>query len=91
MSIKVIIPSPFQKLTANNHTVEVEAGNIGEMIANLERRFPGLKSRLYDEKGVLHKFINIYINEEDIRFLQKEATSLKNNDEVMIIPAIAGG
>lgn len=91
MPIQVIIPSPYQKLTAHNQRVEVEAANIKEMIEKLEQKFPGLKARICDEKDRLHKFINLYVNSDDIRFLQRENTSLKNGDEVLIIPAIAGG
>jgi len=91
MPVKVNIPSPFQRLTANNHQVKVEAANILDMLDNLEKEFPGFKSRICDAKGRLHKFINIYINAEDIRFLHKEETALKDGDEVLIIPAMAGG
>jgi sulfur-carrier protein len=91
VAIKIIIPAPFQALTSHNHEVEVGAKSIKEMVENLNRKFPGLKSRLCDEKGILRQSINIYVNEQDIRFLSQEATVLKNGDEVAIIPAIAGG
>lgn len=91
MSIKVRIPTPLQKLTKDKAEVEAEAKDVKELIADLEKSFPGIKDRLCDEKGVLRRFINIYINEEDIRFLQRESTLLKDGDEVSIIPAIAGG
>lgn len=91
MSIKVRIPTPLQKLTKNNPEVEAQGSDIKELIADLEKKFPGIKERLCDEGGSLRRFINIYVNEEDIRFLQRDATLLKDGDEVSIIPAIAGG
>ncbi len=91
MSIKVRIPTPLQKLTKDKTDVSVEAKNIRELIDGLENNFPGIKERLCDEKGALRRFINIYVNEEDIRFLNLDKTILKDGDEVSIIPAIAGG
>ncbi|MDP1853397.1 MAG: MoaD/ThiS family protein [Candidatus Omnitrophota bacterium] len=91
MSIKVRIPAPLQKLTQNKVEVEVEAGNINELVDDLEKRFPGVKARICDENGKIRRFINFYVNNEDIRFLKGYDTELKNNDEVSIIPAIAGG
>ncbi|NQT95150.1 MAG: MoaD/ThiS family protein [Candidatus Omnitrophica bacterium] len=91
MAIKVRIPTPLQKLTNNQAEVESEGKNVKELIDNLESSFPGIKERLCDEAGKARKFINIYVNEEDIRFLQREDTALKDSDEVSIIPAIAGG
>lgn len=91
MSIKVRVPTPLQKFTKDNAEVPVEGNNIKELIENLEKNYPGIKERLCDESGKLRRFINIYVNEEDIRFLQKDETLLKDGDEVSIIPAIAGG
>lgn len=91
MPITVRIPTPLQKLTQNKAEIEVNGANIGELINNLEKDFPGIKERIYDETGKIRRFINIYVNEEDVRFLQREETSLKDGDEVSIIPAIAGG
>lgn len=91
MSIRVRVPTPLQKLTKEQAEVEAKGKNIKELIDDLEKNFPGIKARLYDEKGDLRRFINIYVNEEDIRFLQGDKTSLKQGDEVSIIPAIAGG
>lgn len=91
MSIKVRIPTPLQKLTKDQAEVEVKASNIKELITDLDKNFPGIKERICDDTGKIRRFINIYINEEDIRFLQKDETSLKDGDEVSIIPAIAGG
>ena len=91
MAIKVRIPTPLQKLTNNQSEVQIEAANINELLAELEKRHPGIKERLCDGEGKLRRFVNIYVNEEDIRFLQGQETSLKDGDDVSIIPAIAGG
>lgn len=91
MSIKVRIPMPLQKFTNNQAEVSAEGGNITELIENLEKNFPGIRERVYDENNKLRKFINVYVNEEDIRFLQLDKTTLKEGDEVSIVPAIAGG
>ena len=91
MPITVRIPTPLQKLTKDKDTVECNVGDINSMIQDLENRFPGIKKRLCDEEGKLRRFINIYVNDEDIRFLEMDKTPLKDGDEVSIIPAIAGG
>ena len=91
MAVKVIIPTPLQKLTKNRTDVEANGSNIRELIDDLEKNFPGLKERICDETGKIRRFINIYVNEEDVRFLKQDNTSLKDGDEVSIIPAIAGG
>jgi molybdopterin synthase sulfur carrier subunit len=89
--IKVRIPTPLRPLTKGQGEVESTAANIVDMIGSLDATYPGLKSRLCDEKGDLRRFVNIYVNEEDIRFLNGKETSLKDGDEVSIVPAIAGG
>lgn len=91
MAIKVRIPTPLQKLTQNQGEVEVSGATIKAALADLETKYPGMKERLYDEKGTLRRFINFYINDEDIRFLKGDATELKEGDELSIVPAIAGG
>ena len=91
MAVKVRIPTPLQKLTNNTGEVHVDAKNINEMLNELERQCPGIKERLCDAEGKLRRFVNIYVNEEDIRFLQGQETALKDNDDISIIPAIAGG
>jgi molybdopterin synthase sulfur carrier subunit len=91
MSITVRIPTPLQKLTQNQAEVKANGANIKELIEDLEKNFPGIKERIYDETGEIRRFINIYVNEEDMRFLQQDATPLKDGDEVSMIPAIAGG
>jgi len=91
MSITVRIPTPLQKLTGDRAEVTASGRTVLELIEDLDRQFPGFKDRLCDAKGKLRRFVNIYVNEEDIRFLNQEATPLKDGDEVSIIPAIAGG
>lgn len=91
MSVKVRIPTPLQKLTRDQAEVTVSAKNVKELLETLERQYPGMKARLCDEAGRVRRFVNIYLNEEDIRFLNQESTALKDGDEVSIVPAIAGG
>lgn len=91
MAIKVRIPTPLQKFTKDKVEVEAQGKDIQALLEDMEKSFPGIKERLCDEKGKLRRFINIYVNEEDIRFLQMDKTPLKDGDEVSIIPAIAGG
>jgi molybdopterin synthase sulfur carrier subunit len=91
MPKKVRIPTPLRKLTNNEEMVEVNAATIGAAIQELQTRFPGIAERLVDDKGEVRRFVNVYVNEEDIRFLQNRETPLKDGDEISIIPAIAGG
>jgi sulfur-carrier protein len=91
MAVKVLIPTPLQKLTRDQATVECNATDINGLLADLEANCPGLKARLCDESGKLRRFVNFYVNSEDIRFLDNEKTALKDGDEVSIVPAIAGG
>jgi len=91
MAKKVRIPTPLRKLTNNEEVVEVDAATIHDVIAELQARYPGFKERLLDETGAVRRFVNVYVNEEDIRFLQNQQTKLKDGDEISIIPAIAGG
>lgn len=89
--IKVRIPTPLRSMTGGKNEVEIAGSTIAEIIENLGEAHPGIKERLYDEAGEVRRFINIYVNEEDIRFLTGKDTPLKDGDEVSIIPAIAGG
>lgn len=89
--IKVRIPTPLRPLTKGQGEVETKASSVLEMIETLNNAHPGIKDRLCDETGELRRFVNIYVNDEDIRFLKGKETSLKDGDEVSIIPAIAGG
>ena len=91
MPVTVRVPAPLQKLTQNQEEVKASAANIKELIEDLEKNFPGIKERICDDAGKVRKFINIYVNGEDVRFLQQDTTPLKDGDEVSIIPAIAGG
>lgn len=87
----VRIPTPLRRLTGEKDEVSVEAATIGNLIEELESQFPGIKQRLCDEDGNVRRFINLYVNNEDIRFLKGTDTELRETDIVSIIPAIAGG
>jgi molybdopterin synthase sulfur carrier subunit len=91
MAAKVRIPTPLRKLTHDQEVVEVASGTIGSVFRELQGRFPGIQERLVDEGGNVRRFVNVYVNEEDIRFLQNSDTPIRDNDEISIIPAIAGG
>lgn len=90
MSVKVRIPTPLQRLTQGREEVEGAPGTIMELISELDKKFPGIAERI-TENGKVRRFVNIYLNDEDIRFLNTEATVVKDGDEVSIVPAIAGG
>lgn len=91
MSIRVRIPSPLRRLTSGQDSVTLDAGELGQGIEALEASFPGMKERLCDESGELRRFVNIFVNGEDVRFLSGLNTPLKDGDEVSIVPAVAGG
>jgi sulfur-carrier protein len=91
MSLKILIPTPLRKFTGDTETVEVEPGTVSDIIGELDQRFPGIRSRLCEENGALRRFINVYVDGEDVRFLQNVSTSVKDGAEVSIVPAIAGG
>lgn len=91
MSIKVLIPTPLQKFTKDQATVECDASSISDLLNSLDQSCPGIKARLCDDQGQLRRFVNLYVNSEDIRFLEGANTPLKEGDEVSIVPAIAGG
>jgi molybdopterin synthase sulfur carrier subunit len=91
MSVKVLIPTPLQKLTNDQATLDCNGTSVAELLESLEQNCPGIKARLCDEQGQLRRFVNFYVNSEDIRFLDGINTSLSDGDEVSIIPAIAGG
>ena len=91
MPVTVRIPTPLQKLTGDKPEIPADGSTVKDLIQDLDRQFPGFKDRLCDPDGKLRRFVNIYINEEDIRFLKNELTPVKDGDEVSIIPAIAGG
>ena len=91
MPVLVRIPTPLRSLTKGNAEIQAKGDTIDSLVSDLDRQYPGLKDRLLDEAGELRRFINIYVNQEDIRFLQAKKTGLKDGDEVSIVPAIAGG
>ncbi|HVL80503.1 MAG TPA: MoaD/ThiS family protein [Actinomycetota bacterium] len=91
MSVKVRIPTPLRKLTQDTAEVTAEGGTISELIDSLESQFPGFKERLCDTDGTLRRFVNVYVGEEDIRFLNGMDTQVPADEVVSIIPAVAGG
>lgn len=91
MAITVRIPTPLQRLTQGQAAVQCQGATVVELLNDLERHYPGIKERICDPQGKLRRFVNVFVNEEDIRFLQGDATAVKDGDDVSIIPAIAGG
>jgi len=91
MPVQVLIPTPLQKFTNDEASVSLDAVSVDALIDALDGRYPGLKARLCDEAGKLRRFLNVYVNSEDIRFLDNQATTLSDGDEVSIVPAVAGG
>lgn len=91
MSVRVRIPSPLRSVTAGEAEVSVEGASVEAALGELEQRYPEMRRRLRDEAGELRRFVNLYVNGEDIRFLSGLATALKTGDEMSIIPAVAGG
>ena len=91
MTIKVKIPTPLRNLTNDKDLVEVNASNIREVIDALENDFPGVKERICEEDGSIRRFVKVYVNGEDVRFLSELDTLISENDEISIVPAVAGG
>ena len=91
MSVLVRIPAPLRKVAQGKDRTTVEAKNLSQALTALEHQFPGIKERIMDESGALRTFVNIYVNGEDVRFLKGLETEVKPNDEVSIVPAVAGG
>ena len=91
MSISVRIPTPLRRVTNGVDKVDAEGDTLDQIIDSLDSQYPGLKGRLCDEEGELRNFVNVYVNGEDVRFMQGLATATKNGDEVSIVPAVAGG
>jgi len=91
MGVTVRIPTPLRKFTGGKEQVEVRGATISEVIDDLELNFPGMKEKLYDDSGSIRKFLNIYLNDEDIRFMESVNTPVKDGDSISLIPAIAGG
>lgn len=91
MAVEVRIPTVFRKFTANEATVEVEPGTIADLIDQLDSRYPGFKEQLLASDGQLHRFVNVYVNDEDARYLEKLDTKVAEGDKVSLLPSVAGG
>jgi len=91
LSVRVLLPNAFQKHTNGARELQSSAGNLPQLITEIETTFPALRSHLRDDSGQIRRFINFYVNEEDIRFLGNEKYAFKDGDEVLVIPSIAGG
>ena len=91
MSTNIRIPTPLRKLTGEQEVVQAEGKTVGELRGSLDAKFPGLRERICDEKGNVRRFVNVYLNDEDIRFLAEQDTAVNDGDELSIVPAIAGG
>lgn len=91
MPIKVRVPTPLRRFTGGAGEVPAEGASVKAVIENLEQRHPGMRERLLDDKGALRRFVNIYLNGDDIRFLQQLESRVKDGDDISIVPAIAGG
>lgn len=91
MSVRVRIPTPLRKFTQGADEVNAQGNNVKSILEDLEKSYPGIKERICDESGKVRRFVNVYVNGDDIRFLQNMETALKEGDSVSIVPAIAGG
>jgi len=91
MAVSITIPTPLRTLTGGTDTVSADGETVAALLEAADRQFPGFKARLLDESGQLRRFVNVYLNGEDVRFLQGLQTAVKDNDELSIVPAIAGG
>lgn len=91
MTVRVRVPTPLRKLTNGADEINAQGNNVRALVEDLEHNFPGIKERICDESGKIRRFVNIYVNGDDIRFLQNLETSLKEGDSISIVPAIAGG
>lgn len=91
MPVQVRIPTPLRRFTGGSEEVAAAGGTVGTVVDDLERQYAGIKERLCDDQGQVRRFVNIYVNGDDIRFLSNLDTELKDGDEVSIVPAIAGG
>lgn len=91
MAVNVKIPTPLRSLTLDRDTVSADGETLDAVVAELEVAFPGMRERICDEAGELRRFVNVYVNGEDVRFLQGLGTALSAGDEISIVPAVAGG
>ncbi len=88
---KILIPTPLRQYAEKNNSVDIAATTVGEALASLTTQFPDLRKNLYNDEGKLRSFVNVYVNDEDIRYLQKDATAVADGDTISIVPSIAGG
>lgn len=91
MPVEVRIPTVFRKFTGNESVVSVEGSTIGELLEQIEARYPGFKEQIMSEDGQLHRFVNVYVNDEDARYLDKLDTKVSEGDTVSLLPSVAGG
>lgn len=91
MPVKVIVPTPLRQYTGRKESVELDARTVGEALAGLTTQYADLRKHLFTDDGKIRAFVNIYLNDEDIRYLEKDRTPLKDNDVLSIVPSIAGG
>lgn len=91
MGVKVVIPTPLRPYAGKQESVDLQAANVGEALETLTKRFQELRKHLYADDGKLRSFVNVYVNDEDIRYLQREKTQLREGDTISIVPSIAGG
>ena len=91
MEVRVNVTSVIQKTVGGQRELTAEGGTIAELIDDIERRYPGFREQLVDDGGELHRFVNVYLNDEDVRFMEGARTALSEGDEVSILPALAGG
>ncbi|MDQ3941462.1 MAG: MoaD family protein [Actinomycetota bacterium] len=91
MPVEVKIPTVFRKFTGNETAVQLEPGTISDLIDQLETRYPGMKDQLLASEGELHRFVNVYVNDEDARYLEKLDTKVADGDTVSLLPSVAGG
>ncbi|MGH9431920.1 MAG: MoaD/ThiS family protein [Terriglobia bacterium] len=91
MAVKIIIPTPLRQYTEKRDAVELRATTVGEALQGLTALYGGLRKHLYNDEGKLRSFVNVYLNDEDIRYLQKDQTPINENDVISIVPSIAGG
>ena len=91
MGVKILIPTPLRRFTADTGEVEVEGATVGEALAALTQRFPALQRHLFTDEGALRSFVNLFLNDEDVRYLKQENTPVREGDTLSIIPSIAGG
>jgi len=88
---KVLIPTPLRQFAGKNNSVDASGASVGEVLGNLTTQFPDLRKQIYNDEGKLRSFVNVYLNDEDIRYMQKDATPVKDGDTLSIVPSIAGG